>query len=431
MSAPSPAAARDAAMLAHRARRRRADRRFLWYGRAAVTFAFLVLAFLLGAVCFQGYGGFLRSEIRLEVDIAASAIDPEGMRNPGMLSQANYQSVIYSALKTLFPDADTRPAQRRLYALISEDAGEVLRARVMADPSLIGTRLDLWLPASDLTDLYRKGKIDTQLPETERKLKDNQWRWLRSLESSGALRLAWNRTLFSQADSRAPERAGFLGAMAGSLLTLLICMSAAFPLGVITAVYLEEFAPRNRLFDIIEININNLAAVPSIVFGLLGLSLFIHFMGMPRSAPVVGGLTLSLMILPVIIITTRVALKSIPASIRSAAMALGASPFQVVLHHVLPLALPGIMTGTILSVARAMGETAPLLMIGMVAFIADIPASFTDPATVMPVQIYLWTSSAEAAFVEKTAAGIMLLLGVLVVLNSLAIYVRKRFECRW
>ncbi len=255
--------------------------------------------------------------------------------------------------------------------------------------------------------------------------------WLKTLQEKGLLRTAFNRTFFMQGDSRSPEQAGFLGAMIGSALTLIVCLLVAFPLGVMTAVYLEEFARKSVFVDLIEVNINNLAAVPSIVFGLLGLAVYINVMGLPRSAPLVGGMTLALMILPVIIIATRAGLSSVPDSIRDAARALGASPLQVVWHHALPLAMPGIMTGTILGMARAIGETAPLLMIGMVAFVADLPTGFTSSATVMPVQIYLWASSPDAGFVEKTAAGILVLLVLLLAMNALAIYLRKKFEVRW
>lgn len=289
----------------------------------------------------------------------------------------------------------------------------------------------MWVSASSNADLYLKGVISEKVPESERNLTDQQIGWLKTLEQKKLARTIFNSTFFTQGDSRAPEQAGFLGAMIGSGLTLIICLLVVFPLGVMTAVYLEEFARKSKWVDIIEININNLAAVPSIVFGLLGLAVYINVMHLPRSAALVGGMTLALMVLPVIIIATRVALKSIPDSIRDAARALGASPIQVVWHHVLPLAMPGIMTGTILSMARAIGETAPLLMIGMVAFIVDLPMGFTSPATVMPVQIYLWASSPEIGFTQKTAAGILVLLVLLLLMNALAIILRKRFEVRW
>jgi phosphate transport system permease protein len=280
-----------------------------------------------------------------------------------------------------------------------------------------------WVAASNVMDAQIKGEITD--PDTP------TYHYVQTLKEAGKTRLVFNPTFFSEADSRSPSRAGFLGAILGSIFTMAICLMVAFPLGVMTAVYLEEFAPKNRLTDIIEVNINNLAAVPSIVFGLLGLAVFLHFFDLPRSAPVVGGLTLALMTLPVIIISTRVALKAIPDSIRQAALALGATRLQAVTQHVIPLAIPGIMTGTILGAARALGETAPLLMIGMVAFIADVPQGFTDPATVMPVQIYIWASSPESGFVEKTSAGILTLLVFLLLMNATAIYIRKKFEVRW
>ena len=282
-----------------------------------------------------------------------------------------------------------------------------------------------------MADRYIKSNKGERAADASIRLSAKQKGWLQALEKTKDVRTVFNSDFFRRGDSRSPEQAGFLGSMIGSLLTLLTCIGIAFPLGVLAAVYLEEFAPKSRFVDIIEVNINNLAAVPSIVFGLLGLAVFLGVFGMPRSASLVGGITLSLMILPTIIITTRASLKAVPDSIRDAARGLGASPIQVVFHHTVPLAMPGIMTGAILGMARAIGETAPLLMIGMVAFVADVPKHFTDPATVMPVQIYLWASSPEISFVEKTAAGIMVLLVMLLLMNSLAIIIRKRFEQRW
>jgi phosphate transport system permease protein len=260
---------------------------------------------------------------------------------------------------------------------------------------------------------------------------DNKEVWLQELMRSGDVETRFNFSFFTQGDSREPELAGIRGAAMGSFYTLVITILLAFPLGVAAAVYLEEFAPRNRWTDLIEVNINNLAAVPSIIFGLLGLAVFINFFHVPRSVPLVGGLVLTLMTLPTIIISSRAAIKSVPPSIREAAIGVGASPMQVVLHHVLPLAMPGMLTGAIIGMARALGETAPLLMIGMVAFIVDVPNGFTDPATALPVQIFLWADSPERAFVEKTSAAIMVLLAFLVVMNTFAVVLRKRLERKW
>jgi phosphate transport system permease protein len=279
--------------------------------------------------------------------------------------------------------------------------------------------------------MFMKGHVDREAPETDRRIKDNQLAWLDRLQSEGRIEKRFNATFFTAGDSREPELAGIRSAVVGSLLTLMVTLALSFPIGVAAAVYLEEFAPQNRLTDIIEVNINNLAAVPSIVFGLLGLAVFINFFGIPRSAPLVGGLVLTLMTLPTIIIASRATLKSVPPSIREAALGIGASPMQTILYHVLPLAMPGMLTGTIIGMARALGESAPLLMIGMVAFIVDAPSGIFDPSTVLPVQIFLWADSPERAFVERTSAAIMVLLAFLIVMNALAVLLRKRFERRW
>jgi phosphate transport system permease protein len=276
-----------------------------------------------------------------------------------------------------------------------------------------------------------KGHIRRDVPEAERRVKDNQLSWIDEFQEQGRLEKRFNTTFFSAGDSREPELAGIKGAVSGSFYTLIVTLLLSFPIGVAAAVYLEEFAPKNRWTDIIEVNINNLAAVPSIVYGLLGLAVFLNFFGLPRSVPLVGGLVLTLMTLPTIIIASRAALKSVPPSIREAALGVGASRTQMVMHHVLPLALPGMLTGTIIGMAQALGETAPLLMIGMVAFIVDIPGGFTDPSTVLPVQIFLWADSPERAFLEKTSAAIMVLLAFLVTMNALAVFLRKKFERRW
>jgi phosphate transport system permease protein len=289
---------------------------------------------------------------------------------------------------------------------------------------LIGRGLTLWVPADDDVDTYIKLGNNPRLSA-------DQVGWIETLRTEGRLEKHFNTAFFSAGDSREPELAGVWGAVLGSLYTLAVTLMLSFPIGVATAIYLEEFAPRNRWTDLIEVNINNLAAVPSIVFGLLGLAVFLNVLGLPRSAPLVGGLVLTLMTLPTIIIASRAALQAVPPSIREAALGVGASKMQMILHHVLPLSLPGMLTGTIIGMARALGETAPLLMIGMVAFIVDIPRGFTDPATVLPVQIYLWADSPERAFVERTSAATLALLIFLIVMNGLAIVLRKKFERRW
>jgi len=302
---------------------------------------------------------------------------------------------------------------------------------VLADPGLIGREARVWVKSSADIDSFVKGQIPRDVPETERRIKDNQIAWLDALSADGAIERRFHTTFFTSADSREPEQAGIWGAVVGTFFTLLICLVLSFPLGVMAAVYLEEFAPRNRWTDLIEININNLAAVPSIIFGLLGLAVLLNLFGMPRSVPLVGGIVLALMTLRTVIIAGRAALAAVPPSIREGALGMGASPLQVVAHHVLPLAMPGILTGTIIGMAQALGETAPLLMIGMVAFIVDVPQGFADPATVLPVQIFLWADAPERAFAEKTSAAIIVLLVFLVAMNLIAVILRRKFERRW
>lgn len=408
----------------HHSKRLRAEKRFQWYGRAALGFALLCLVILLGSIAARGIPGFMQTHIRLDVpfDVALLELD-EGETAPNV-SPTRYNALLRAAFTTKFPAITDAGEQRELFKLIGSAAGLELKKLVNKDETMLGKTHTLWLPASSLVGTFLK---NPDAPE----LADKQKEVLQVLKQEGATSRSFDWGFFVRSDSRSPESAGFLGAMVGSFFTMVVCLIAAFPIGVMSAVYLEEFAKKTKFSQIIEVNVNNLAAVPSIVYGLLGLAVYINFMHMPRSAPLVGGLTLALMVFPVIIIATRTALASVPPSIRQAALALGASPVQVVWHHTLPLSLPGIMTGTILGMARAIGETAPLLMIGMVAFVADIPGGFTSAATVMPVQIYLWAGSPEAGFVEKTASAILVLLVLLLLMNAVAIYLRKKFEVRW
>ncbi|MDX1975421.1 MAG: phosphate ABC transporter permease PstA [Rickettsiales bacterium] len=417
--------------MAWQKKRKRAERRFRLYGQLALGVAVVILVALLFSIAQRGVPGFVKTYIQLPITFNAASLELQQGDSLDTLSPARYNQLIRDSLLATFPEAKTRQEQRALFSLVSIGAGIQLKEVLEAEPSLLGKQRELWVLASSNADLYFKGHIPKSLPETDRKLSNQQISWLDALRSKGVVRTGFSTAFFSQGDSRTPEQAGFKGAVIGSLLTLSICLLIVFPIGVMTAIYLEEFASRNRWTDIIEVNINNLAAVPSIVFGLLGLAVYINWMGLPRSASLVGGMTLALMVLPVVIISTRAALQAVPTSIRNAARGLGASELQVVLHHTFPLALPGIMTGTILGMARAIGETAPLIMIGMVAFVADTPRGFTSAATVMPVQIYLWASSPETGFAEKTAAGILVLLLILLVMNALAIFLRKRYEIRW
>jgi phosphate transport system permease protein len=379
------------AIVARSLRRRYwAERRFRFYGLAAVSAGMAFLVYLFVVIFSNGIGAFQQSQIRLAIYFDPQVIDPAGTRKIDDLHAADYQSLIRTALKARFPEVEGRAATRQLTRLMSGSAAFDLQHEVAANPELIGTTADRWLLASDAVDLFKKGKLDRKTPESERPLSDQQLTWSDKLVSEGALALRFNRTFLTGGDSREPEKAGIWGAVAGSFFTLVLTLLLSFPIGVAAAIYLEEFARRNRWTDLIEVNINNLAAVPSIVFGLLGLAVFIGFFGLPRSAPLVGALVLTLLTLPTIIIASRAALKAVPPSIREAALGMGASKVQMVMHHVLPLAMPGMLTGTIIGMARALGESAPLLMIGMVAFIVDIPQGFTDPSTALPVQVFLW-----------------------------------------
>ncbi|WP_414655625.1 phosphate ABC transporter permease PstA [Ferrovibrio sp.] len=408
-----------------------AERRFRLIGLSAILFSLLALVLLLGNIVSNGFTAFRQTHIRLNVEFSAQHIAPAGTTDFNTIMQGNYGGIILAALQERFPEVQSRGERRRLQALISAGAEPQLARMVAENPALIGTRAEVWLPASSDIDMFVKEQVDTKAPEEERRVKDNQVRWIDALKADGDLELQFNTRFFTGADSREPELVGILGGVVGSIYTLLVCLAVSFPLGIMAAIYLEEFAPKNRFTEIIEVNINNLAAVPSIVYGLLGLAVFIGFFGLPRSAPFVGGLVLALMSLPVIIIAARAALRAVPPSIRHAALGVGASPLQAVMHHVLPLAMPGILTGTIIAMAHALGETAPLLMIGMVAFIVDIPATPVDAATVLPVQIFMWADSPERGFVEKTSAAIIVLLVFLLLMNLTAILLRKKFERRW
>jgi len=412
-------------------RRRTAERRFRLYGVASISLALAFLFVLLGSIFAKGYSAFWQTALRLEIHFSPEVIDPDGKRDEKTLRQADYQALVKAALRQLFPDVHGRNDMRALYRLASENAGYELRRMVLADPALIGTSRKLKITASDEVDLVAKGLVKGGASASQRRLTDKQLAWIGTLADRGDLATVFNTRFLTSGDSRSPESAGIGGAVMGSLFTLAVTLALAFPLGLMAAVYLEEFAPHNRWTDLIEVNINNLAAVPSIVFGLLGLAIFLNFFGLPRSAPLVGGLVLALMTMPTVIIAARAAIQSVPPSIREAALAVGASRMQAVAHHVLPLAMPGILTGTIIGMARALGESAPLLMIGMVAFIVDVPKSLVDPATVLPVQVYLWADSPERAFVERTSAAIIVLLAFLVTMNLAAVLLRKKFEKRW
>jgi len=412
------------------ARRYSSEKRFRWYGILAIAASVGFLMILFSSIISNGWRAFKQTEIMLPI-----YYDPALLGDPSQGGQGyengNYAGLIKNSLAKMFPDVSNRRQKRELYQLVSSGAQYQLRDRVLANPSLAGQTENIWLLADDEVDLFMKEPQSRVLPESDRRFKDHQIVWIDKLKEEKRIKFSFNSIIFKNGDSREPELSGVWGATVGSFYTLMVTLLLSFPIGVAAAIYLEEFAPRNRITDFIEININNLAAVPSIVFGLLGLAVFIGFFGLPRSAPVVGGLVLTLMTLPTIIISSRAAISAVPPSIREAALGLGASKMQMVLHHVVPLAMPGMLTGAIIGMSGALGETAPLLMIGMVAFVVDIPGGPLDPATALPVQIYLWADSPERAFVERTSAAIMLLLLFLIAMNGLAIFLRKKFEHRW
>jgi len=412
-------------------RRHATTRRFRLYGKLAITLALGFLTVMIGIIGVNSISAFTRTQIALNINFDKKTLDLPNVRDPAALAQANYGALIKAALREALPQVKGRRDKRKLYAMVSSGAEFTLQTKVAEDPGLIGTTQKFWFVASDDVDQLVKGNIDASLPETSRRISNMELAWIKQLRSRGDIQRVANISFFTTGDSREPELAGIANAVIGSALSLLVCFVLSFPIGIMAAVYLEEFAPRGRWSDLIEININNLAAVPSIVFGLLGLAILLNTFGLPRSTPLVGGMVLALMTLPTIIIASRASLRAVPPSIREAALAVGASGLQTAFHHVAPLALPGMLTGAIIGMARALGDTAPLLMIGMVAFIVDMPASIVEPATALPVQVFLWADSPERAFLEKTSAAIMVLLVFLVLMNLAAVLLRKKFEQRF
>lgn len=408
-----------------------AEARFKLYGKLAIAAALSAVFFLLYTIFTAGYSAFWRTQIQFEVTLDASFLKVTPQSSYEELARANYLGLFRKNVVENNPDIKSRSERRDLIQMFSESAEIDLRDLVLSDPSLLGTTQKLWFLASSPVDTIVKGAAPRDIEEERRVVSNLQLRLLDQWTAEGRVGSIFNINFFTRGDSRNPELAGLAGALAGSFWALLVCFVISFPMGIAAAIYLEEFAPKNRITEIIEVNINNLAAVPSIIFGLLGLAVILNFFGVPRSTPLAGGIVLSLMTLPTIIIACRAALKAVPPSIRQGALAMGASPMQVVLHHVLPLALPGTLTGTIIGLAQALGETAPLLMIGMFAFVVDIPTSPLESAAALPVQVYLWAESSERGFVELTAAAIMVILVFLVLMNLLAVIFRKKFERRW
>ncbi len=406
-------------------RRYRQERLFRGLGIAALALAGGFLLFLLTTIVASGWNSFRATEVQMAVtfDPARLGVDAAAAKaDPNLLAKANFQGIMGDASDAQFG---------RGVRIVSDGAWLTLRDMAQADPSILGTTQTVWLLTTSNIDQLAKGAFDLTIDAADLPVTATEIALWKRLNSEGKLRTGLNALFLTGADSVDPELAGIWGALKGSFLMLIITLVISFPLGVLSAIYLEEFAAKNRWTDIIEVSINNLAAVPSIIFGLLGLAVFLNTLNMPRSAPIVGGLTLALMTFPVIVIASRAAIKAVPPSIRDAALGIGASPVQVVFHHVIPLALPGMLTGTILGMARALGETAPLLMIGMRAFLTSVPQGFTQPATALPVQIFIWSDNVSRGFVEKTSGAIIVLLLFLLLINGLAIYLRNKFEVRW
>jgi len=406
-------------------KRSSAEIRFQSLGIISILVSLGFLAWLLITIFAGSLGAAKHVEINIPVNLSADKVDPNNIRD------ASFGSIIKSGLRSRFPDVKNRKDKKKLYNLISSESTFELRDIILKNPSILGGEQNIWVSASDDLSLFFRGKMNVEVPEDQRQISDKEINWIEKLNKEGQIRSKVNWGFFKNGDSREPEIAGILAALVGSALSLSVCFVLSFPLGVAAATYLEQFAPRSRISDIIEVNINNLAAVPSIVFGLLGLSIFLGYFDLPRSSPLVGGMVLSLMTLPTIIIASRASLQSVPPSIKEAALALGATPVQAVFHHVFPVALPGMLTGAIVGMARALGDTAPLLMIGMVAFIVDVPNSILEPATALPVQVFLWADSPERAFSEKTSAAIIVLLIFLIIMNLVAVLMRRRLEQRF
>ena len=420
-------------------KRYKKEKRFILLGRVAVSLTIIFLVILLGSILLRGISGFYTTNIFLTTNLSQEIIDPEDKKNVEEIYKSSWRKIarnsIYDVLsefnKSKNIDKSSRKDKRDFLKLFSRSSEFYIRDFTLENLDSIGKEVKISIPSSSLVDQFLKGKINITVNEDDRPINDKQISWINFMVEKNMIERKFNINFFSKGDSRNAEEAGILGAIVGSFFVILVAIIVAFPVGVMSAIYLEEFAPKNKITNIIEVNINNLAAVPSIVFGLLGLAIFLNFFGLPRSSPLAGGLVLALMTLPTIIISSRVAIKSVPPSIREAAMGIGASKMQSVFHHVIPLAVPGILTGTIIGMARALGETAPLLMMGMVAFIVDVPQGITDPSTVLPAQIFLWSDQPERGFEEKTAAATIILLVFLLTMNALAVFLRYKYERKW
>ena len=411
--------------------RKRKETRFVWLGKTAVAIALGFLVLLFAGILSKGIPGLFQYYVTLDLKLDAQQLDPSGQMTAESLAEGDFDGVIRSSLYQALGNPEGRKAKREARRLISSGSSQRLMNYVLDNPDQLGSTVSIQFAVDDDVDTFLRGLISRDTPEADRRISNQLIDYVDALNAQGRVSYQISDYLFFGSASRDAEMAGIRGALVGSILTLLVCIAIAFPLGVATAIYLEEMAPKNRLTEIIEININNLAAVPSVVFGIMGLAIFIVAFGMPRSIPLVGGIVLALMTLPTIIISSRAAIRAVPPSIRDAALGVGASKMQTIMHHVLPLAMPGMLTGTIIGMAQALGETAPLLMIGMVAFIVDVPGGVTDPGTVLPVQIFMWADFAERMFIQKTSAAIIVLLAFLISMNAAAILLRKKLERRW
>lgn len=424
-------------------KRNAAEARFRTYGLVAVCAGLVALVVLMGSIVNNGAGAFSQTFVTLQVELPADRLDKSGNRNPDEMravSTFGYSPLIAAAVVRSLEENGISIeglSAKDAGGIISKEAPAQLRSFVLANPQTLDTTREFTFLANGRIDGYYKGRVTFASAEVDKNVSPAQLQLADALLEIGVLESKFNTLFFTAPDAsgQRPEAAGLGVAIIGSLYMMLIVLALALPIGVAASIYLEEFAPKNRLTDLIEVNIANLAAVPSIVFGILGLAIFINFAGLPQSAPIVGGLVLTLMTLPTIIIATRASLKSVPPSIRQAALGIGASKMQSVFHHVLPLAAPGILTGTIIGLAQALGETAPLLLIGMVAFVREFPAGppqgFFDPASALPVQVYNWTQRSDPAFVERASGAIIVLLVFLILMNAIAVLLRRRFERRW
>ena len=416
-----------------RLRKRRArEMRLKFYGIVSICIALMMLVTLMSSIALNGYTAMQQAYIPLKIMVSSEKLlNSDGEVDAQKALLFNWDSKVKKAFRANFSEVTSRSDKKELNRLISSNSGYDVKQFFIKNVDAFNNERVIWITASDDVDQYLKGRFNTDIPEEDRRLTDKQLKWIDGMRSDGLVKLKFNKNFFTSADSREPESSGILGAVVGSALTMFVTVLLSLPLAVMASIYLEYFAKPGRLTDFIEVNINNLAAVPSIVFGLLGLSLFLSFFGLPRSVPLVGGMVLALMTIPTVIIATRASIRAVPPSIKDAALGLGASKMQAAFHHVVPLAMPGILTGTIIGIAQALGETAPLLMIGMVAFIIDVPSGFTSPSTALPVQIFMWADSAERAFYERSSLAIMFLVVFLILVNLTAVILRRKFEKKW